>query len=100
MTAAFSQGEVIALWSVLGTAVAGLLYAFFLMGQVLGEDRGTAEMIRISDAIRIGANAYLMRQFKTIVFLILVLTGVLYFTAGEHHIAIGRACHSRLQLAD
>lgn len=31
----FSHGEVIALWSVLGTAILGLLYAFFLMGQVL-----------------------------------------------------------------
>lgn len=92
MTAVFSQGEVVALWSVLGTAVAGLLYAFFLMGQVLREDRGTPEMIRVSDAIRTGANAYLYRQFKTILFLILVLTGILYFTAGEHHIAIGRAC--------
>ena len=92
MTTAFSPGEVIALWTVLGTAVAGLLYAFFLMGQVLREDRGTPEMIRISDSIRVGANAYLYRQFKTILFLILVMTGILYFTAGEHHIAIGRAC--------
>src|SRR3989338_6757256 len=92
MTTAFSPGEVIALWTVLGTAVAGLLYAFFLMGQVLREDRGTPEMIRISDSIRVGANAYLYSQFKTILFLILVMTGILYFTAGEHHIAIGRAC--------
>ncbi len=88
----FSQGEVMALWSVLGTAILGLLYAGFLMGQVLREDRGTAEMIKISDAIRSGANAYLAKQFKTITFFILILTGVLYFTAHEHHIAIGRAC--------
>ncbi|PIU40036.1 MAG: sodium-translocating pyrophosphatase, partial [Candidatus Omnitrophica bacterium CG07_land_8_20_14_0_80_50_8] len=88
----FTYGEQIALWSVLGTAILGLLYAFFLMGQVLREDRGTSEMIKVSDSIRIGSNAYLFRQFKTIAFLILLLTGVLYFTAGEHHIAIGRAC--------
>ncbi len=88
----FSQGEVWALWAVLGTAVLGLLYAGFLMGQVLREDRGTELMVKISDSIRVGANAYLVRQFKTIAFLILLLTAGLYFTAGEKHIALGRAC--------
>ncbi|MBI3252689.1 MAG: sodium-translocating pyrophosphatase [Candidatus Omnitrophica bacterium] len=88
----FSAGEILALWAVLGTAVVGLLYAGFLMAQVLREDKGTAEMQKISSSIRVGANAYLVRQFKTIAFLILLLTAVLYFTAGEKHIAIGRAC--------
>ncbi len=87
-----SSGEVMLLWGVLGVAVLGLLYAGFLMGQVLREDRGTAKMIQISDAIRTGSNAYLGQQLKTISFLILILTGVLYFTAGDHHLAIGRAC--------
>src|SRR3989338_7148742 len=88
----FSQGEIMALWSVLGTAVVGLLYAGFLMGQVLRENRGTPEMIRISDSIKSGSNAYLYRQFKAIALLILILTAALYFTAGEQHIALGRAC--------
>ena len=91
VTTQFSAGEVIALWSVLGTAVAGLLYAFMLMGQILKEDQGTAEMQKIAAAIRVGANAYLSRQFRTIVFLILLLTAALYFTAGEQHVALGRA---------
>ncbi len=88
----FSAGEVIALWTVLGTAIAGLVYAGFLMGQVLSEDKGTPEMQKISDSIRIGANAYLLRQFKAIALLILLLVAALYFTAGEKHVAIGRAC--------
>lgn len=88
----YTSGEVIALWLVLGTAILGLIYAVFLMVQVLKEDKGTAEMIKISDAIRAGSNAYLVRQFKTITFLIMILTAVLYFTAGEHNIAVGRAC--------
>ena len=92
ITAQFSRGEVIALWTVLGTAVAGLLYAAMLMVQVLREDTGTPEMQKISQSIRVGANAYLGQQFKTIVFLILLLTAALYFTAGEHHVAVGRAC--------
>ncbi|MDD5672309.1 MAG: sodium/proton-translocating pyrophosphatase, partial [Candidatus Omnitrophica bacterium] len=88
----FSTGEIIALWTVLGTAIAGLIYAIFLMMQVTREDAGTPEMRKISNSIRIGANAYLFRQFKTILFLILLLTAALYFTAGEKNVAIGRAC--------
>ena len=88
----FSTGEIIALWTVLGTAIAGLIYAIFLMMQVTREDAGTPEMQKISNSIRVGANAYLFRQFKTILFLILLLTAALYFTAGEKNVAIGRAC--------
>ncbi len=88
----FSAGEIIALWTVLGTAIVGLLYAAILMVQVLGEDCGTPEMQKISAGIRAGSNAYLSRQFRTILFLILLLTAALYYTTGEKHIAIGRAC--------
>ena len=88
----FSVWEKVALWSVLGVAVLGLLYAVFLMTQVLREGRGTPKMIQIAGAIQSGANAYLVQQFKAIVFLILLLTGALYFTAQEQHIAVGRAC--------
>ena len=88
----FSLWERAALWSVLGVAVLGLLYAMFLAAEVLRHDQGTEAMQRISRAIRLGANAYLNRQFRAIALLILILTGVLYFTAGEQHIAIGRAC--------
>ncbi len=88
----FSVWEKGALWSVLGVAVLGLLYAGFLVGQVLSESRGTDKMIEIAKAIESGANAYLVQQFKAIAFLILLLTGALYFTAHESHIGIGRAC--------
>ena len=88
----FSAGERLALWSVLGMAVLGLLYAAFLCGQILRKDTGTDSMRKISRAIRVGANAYLNQQFRAIAFLILILAGLLYFTAGERSIAIGRAC--------
>ena len=88
----FDVWERTALWAVLGIAVLGLLYAGFLAGQILRKDQGTESMRKISAAIRIGANAYLSRQFKAIALLILILTGLLYFTAGDQHIAIGRAC--------
>jgi len=89
---AFSGWEKGALWSVLGVAMLGLLYAGFLVGQVLRESRGTDKMIEIAKAIESGANAYLLQQFKAIAFLILLLTGALYFTAHEAHIGLGRAC--------
>src|SRR3989338_3642808 len=88
----FDVWERTALWAVLGIAVLGLLYAGFLAGQILRKDQGTESMRKVSRAIRIGANAYLSRQFKAIALLILVVTALLYFTAGKPHIAIGRAC--------
>ena len=83
--------EQVALWGVLGTAILGLLYAGFLMKQVLAKDEGTDKMKEIAGAIREGSTAYLHKQFKAIAFLILILTAVLYFTAGVKHIALGRA---------
>ena len=88
----FTLWERVALWSILGVAVLGLLYAGFLAVEVLGHDTGTEEMRRVSRAIRLGANAYLNRQFRAIALLVLILAGLLYFTAGERYVAIGRAC--------
>jgi K(+)-stimulated pyrophosphate-energized sodium pump len=87
----FTLMEKFALWSVLGTAILGLLYAGFLMKQVLAEDEGTDAMKKIAGAIREGSTAYLRQQFKAIVFLILILTAALYFTAGVKYVALGRA---------
>src|SRR3990167_4035598 len=88
----FTKMERVALWSVLGVAILGLLYAAFLTAQVLRYDKGTPKMQEISTAIRVGANAYLNRQFKAIIFLVFILTAALYFTAGSTHIQICRSC--------
>src|SRR4030067_3844371 len=76
---------------VLAPAIAGLLYAFFLARQVLRERQGSPKMIKIAQAIRLGANTYLKRQFKTIALLVVFLAAALYFTAPDQTIAIGRA---------
>jgi K(+)-stimulated pyrophosphate-energized sodium pump len=84
--------EVIAIWSVLGTAFAGLIYAVFLTLQILRADQGNEKMRKIAKAIRIGANTYLNRQFRTIVFIVGLLTVLLYFTTTQgFFIALGRA---------
>lgn len=94
MTGAFPF-EVGAIWSVLGVAIAGLLYAVLLTRQVLRADSGTPEMLAVSRAIREGAEAYLKRQLQTIVIFIVVLTFALYLTAalagGHWTVAVGRA---------
>ncbi len=83
------------LWGVLATAVLALIYAFWLARQILREDTGTPRMQDIAKAIRDGANAYLRRQFRSILLLIVLLVVGLYLTAflaGQtQFISIGRA---------
>jgi K(+)-stimulated pyrophosphate-energized sodium pump len=70
--------EQIAIWSVLGAAILGLVYAVFLRYQVLKEDKGTPKMQEVWNAIRKGADAYLRRQLVSILPLILILTIALF----------------------
>lgn len=75
-----SNFEQIAIWSVLGVALLGLAYALFLRNQILKEDKGTEKMQAVWGAIRDGADAYLRRQLRSIVPLIVILTVALYFS--------------------
>ena len=86
--------EMAGLWSVMVIAILALLYAAFLARQVLAWDKGTARMQEISAAISEGANAYLRRQFRAIVSLIVVLVVAVYLTAvtqPDISIRLGRA---------
>jgi K(+)-stimulated pyrophosphate-energized sodium pump len=91
-TAKFNEMERYSLFVVLGVAIAGLLYAGILVGQVIKADKGTPRMQEIAAAVREGANAYLAAQFRKIVPLILIITVLLYLTKmGQFEFAIGRA---------
>jgi K(+)-stimulated pyrophosphate-energized sodium pump len=70
--------EQIAIWSVEGIAILGLLYAVFLRSQIMKENKGTPEMQAVWNAIREGADAYLTRQLKSILPLIAILTLALF----------------------
>ncbi len=86
--------EKVALWIVLAVAIAGLLYAGMLVGQVIGADQGTEKMRLVGTAIRQGANAYLYRQFKAIVLLLFLLTAIIYFATTAEvgpEVKMGRA---------
>ena len=72
--------EVISIWSVLIIAFLGLGYALLLRFQILKKDKGTKKMQNIWSAIRSGSEAYLKRQLKTILPLIVVLAIVLFFS--------------------
>ncbi len=89
---AYDIYEQIALWLVLGVAVAGLAYAGWLVTQVIGADEGTPKMREVGAAIRQGANAYLARQFRAIILLVFILTGLIWATTeGTSQVAVGRA---------
>lgn len=72
--------EIAAIWSVLFIAFLGLGYALLLRSQIMKKDKGTPEMQEVWNAIRTGADTYLSRQLKTILPLIFILTGVLFFS--------------------
>lgn len=72
--------EQVAIWSVLGISLLGLLYALFLRKQILGEETGTPKMIEVWNAIREGADAYLKKQLFTILPLIALLTFALFYS--------------------
>lgn len=72
--------ETAAIWSVLLIAFVGLVYALILRRQILRKETGTPKMQEIWGAIRVGADAYLNQQLRTITPLIVVLTFVLFLS--------------------
>jgi K(+)-stimulated pyrophosphate-energized sodium pump len=72
--------EIIAIWAVFGIAIVGLLYAVFLRSQILREDKGTPKMQEVWGAIKDGADAYLRKQLRSIVPLVVILTVALFFS--------------------
>jgi len=72
--------EKYALIGVVVIALLGLLYAAFLTRQILREPKGNEKMMRIANAIRTGGNAYLARQFRTILLLIFIVAVFVFFT--------------------
>jgi K(+)-stimulated pyrophosphate-energized sodium pump len=72
--------ENLLIYIVLGIAVLGLLYAIYLVRQILAEPKGSAKMQEVWTYIKTGANAYLRSQFRIIAVLIAVLVVVLFFS--------------------
>lgn len=71
--------EWIILWAVLASALVALVYGAFLVRRVLRHEPGPEEMVRVARAIEEGAMAYLGRQFRTMIWFVLVITALLFF---------------------
>ena len=63
---------------ILGISIVGLLFAYYLTRDVLKRDTGTERMREISNAIKEGAEAFLRRQNKTIIYLAVALALFIY----------------------
>jgi K(+)-stimulated pyrophosphate-energized sodium pump len=79
----YASYEKIALLANVAVAIAGLVYALMLVGQVKNAPQGTARMQEIAQAVREGADAYLFRQFRVVGLLIVAITIGLYFAAKQ-----------------
>ncbi len=64
---------------VLGTSFVSLAVAAMLVRWILKQDVGTPKMREIADAIKLGAEAYLNRQYRTISIIAIVFTIILAF---------------------
>jgi len=63
----------------MGCAVAGLVFAFYLIRSILGASPGNEKMKQIAGAIEEGAKAYLQRQVRSISFISIAIAILLFF---------------------
>jgi len=77
--AVFGSFEDRALWVILVISLAALVFAYYLVREVLAASEGTPKMKEIAKAIQEGASAYLKRQFSTLGVFLAILTVVLFF---------------------
>ena len=71
------------LFVALAAGVIGILAGLVLVRNVLAADQGTVKMREIAKAIQEGAEAFLKRQFRTIVIIIVPLAILIFFTATQ-----------------
>ena len=97
--AVFGSFENNALWVVLVVSLVALLFAYYLVREVLAASEGTDKMKEIARAIQEGASAYLRRQFSTLAVFLVLLTIAIFFVLpvpekaahGETFIRVGRS---------
>jgi K(+)-stimulated pyrophosphate-energized sodium pump len=72
-------------WLIFSAAVAvvALLVGWFMGKGVLARDTGTEKMNEISDAVHEGAMAYIQRQFRTILIIVVPVAIVVFVTSTE-----------------
>jgi K(+)-stimulated pyrophosphate-energized sodium pump len=96
IVAVFGHSEVVALVVILGISLLALVFAYYLVRQVLRAPEGTPKMIAIAKAIQVGAKAYLSRQLRTVAVFIAVLAVVLLFALPVSQDAVHSAMSLRI----
>src|SRR5919204_3766960 len=66
-----------------GTALLAIAVGFVLVRGVLAADQGTPKMVEIATAIQEGAMAYLRRQFRTILLIVVPVAVLVFATSTE-----------------
>mgnify|MGYP001607428177 CR=1 FL=1 len=59
-------------------SILSLIFAGYLTRQLLQKDTGTAPMQEVSNAIKIGAEAFIKRQYTTIAVMTIVMAIIIY----------------------
>ncbi len=72
--------EKLTLILVIAVAIISFIYSLWLRKDVLSHDTGTKEMQEVWEAINEGANAYLKRQLKSILPIVVLLTVALFLS--------------------
>lgn len=75
-----SSAEQSMLIGVIFVALSSLVYAFWLWRDTIRQEKGTPQMLAIWQAIKEGAEGYLRRQLKTILFVLVSLTVILFLS--------------------
>ncbi len=77
-TGAPTGNDSLYLYGVLGISAVSLVVAVLLSKWVISQDTGTADMQKISNAIKQGAEAFLRRQYRTIILLAILLAIIIF----------------------
>ncbi len=82
--------------SVAAVAVAAVAVGLLLASRMVQEDRGSATMVEVADAIQEGARAYLRRQFRAIRGMVVIVVVLVFATTSDPFgdnlaVALGRA---------
>ncbi len=77
----------------------GLLYVWFLWSQIFKQGTGSETMRKVADAIKEGANAFLKRQYRTIVIFVFVVAALILLAHGLTNNATGWVAGTQVAVA-
>ena len=69
----------ILLYTAIALAIVGMAYVFWLFKKISKLDNGSEDMVKIHNLIKLGSNAYLKRQYKTIFIVLAIISALLFF---------------------